>query len=511
MRRISEETGSLVSKVILLLIVVGILSVYISYWCWKAINASAADAIVNSVLTEAELEKNRLSAESNSDETEENAIKNSYKSESKGYIFMIKEGSTAALVKVETGKKAITPAVCTALKKKFKETQWRDVFSKVVVIDRMGDEKTDVLIYNCPKESMPALRFYVKFAESEEVELEPQEEETPTPEVKMPPLPAPLTPTASPISTPTTTRRVAPSSNVTRTNCPSGSSRSGSGDTTNVSGCRCNSSTPVWSGSRCISRCPGNKILVPDSGRCVCPTNTVIKLGSSDLCVECNENTDCASDKKCVGNKCVGESEEYDDCRWGICQTCDGKTRENIAETEGCEVAGLPGLCNGNGTCYPVKGRRCSSIKGCPSGFFCNFGGTYNSTRKQKGKFGQTPNVCQVVAPQEFTYNKVTYYYNSQKDLKAWCRAANNKPNCLWGYLAKSGAESWCASLGKRLLTRSEMAAVWSELKKELPQTYTGYSYWVQEGAWIEDRYGRLGFGKGHPDGYGGRGGVVCR
>ena len=81
MRHISEETGSLVSKVIVLLIFVGILSAYISYLCWKAINASAADAIVNSVLTEAELERNRLSAETNSDETEENAIKHSYKSE----------------------------------------------------------------------------------------------------------------------------------------------------------------------------------------------------------------------------------------------------------------------------------------------------------------------------------------------------------------------------------------------------------------------------------------------
>ena len=95
--------------------------------------------------------------------------------------------------------------------------------------------------------------------------------------------------------------------------------------------------------------------------------------------------------------------------------------------------------------------------------------------------------------------------------MKSWCRAANNKANCKWGYLAKPGAESWCASLGKRLLTKAEMASVWNELKKELPQTYTGYSYWVQEGAWIVDNYGRRSFERENTDGYGGIGGVVCR
>ena len=103
------------------------------------------------------------------------------------------------------------------------------------------------------------------------------------------------------------------------------------------------------------------------------------------------------------------------------------------------------------------------------------------------------------------------YYYNTEKDLKSWCRAANNKPNCKWGYLAKPGAESWCASLGKRLLTKAEMADVWDALKEELPQTYTGYAYWVKEGAWMVNKNGKRSFGSGHPDGYGGKGGVVCR
>ena len=82
---------------------------------------------------------------------------------------------------------------------------------------------------------------------------------------------------------------------------------------------------------------------------------------------------------------------------------------------------------------------------------------------------------------------------------------------CDPGYLAKPGAESWCASLGKRLLTKTEIAAVWDVLKKDLPQTYKGYAYWVQEGVWLEDKQGRTVFVKGRSDGYGGRGGVVCK
>ena len=236
----------------------------------------------------------------------------------------------------------------------------------------------------------------------------------------------------------------------------------------------------------------------------------VVKSDNPDLCVECNENSDCYSGAECVDHKCLTGKET--DCRWGICQTCDENgQRYNIGSDQACETAGLQGMCNGNGTCYPTEGRRCSSVRSCPSGYFCNYGGTLNSSKKQKGKFGQTPNVCQLVTPQEFTYKKVTYYYNSEQDLKSWCRAANNKPNCIWGYLAKSGAESWCASLGKRLLTKAEMASVWNKLKEKLPQTYRGYAYWVQEGVWIEDKKGGRSFGKGNIDGYGGKGGVVCR
>ena len=52
---------------------------------------------------------------------------------------------------------------------------------------------------------------------------------------------------------------------------------------------------------------------------------------------------------------------------------------------------------------------------------------------------------------------------------------------------------------------------LWPVLKKKLPQTYRGYAYWIQEGAWIESNQGTLSFSKSHLDGYGGKGGVVCR
>ena len=213
-----------------------------------------------------------------------------------------------------------------------------------------------------------------------------------------------------------------------------------------------------------------------------------------------------------MNKNCVNSQDNQTDCRWGVCQTCDTSgSRQNLEKNAECETSGLPGACNGNGICYPTQGKQCASLAQCPVGSFCNYGGTLNSSKRQKGVFGQTPNVCQIVSPLRFTYKDTVYYYNSEKDLKSWCRAANNKPNCKWGYLAKPGAESWCASLGKRLLTKAEIADVWSELRQVLPKTYTGYAYWISEGVWLENQTGKIGFIKGRPDGYGGRGGVVCK
>ena len=543
MRHTTEESGSTFTTTVLILGVVGFISVYGVYFCQKLLNEARAEEIVTNVFELAKQEKERIDAKDPMVEEDTTIVKN-YRREGKRYGFKVKEGATSTLIKIETDKKSISRGVCRALQKKFSEDLWWGVFKKVLIVDRMGDEKTDVLIYDCPHASIRALRFYMEFPGNVEPEVEITTKEPTLPEVAPASLPAP-TPTPSPVQ-----RVTPPSSSYTKASCPSGTSSNGlggmavagchcnnsgefwngrscevktcpegssrdssnKGNRTNVSGCRCKDETPIWFGGHCVKKCTGDRVLSTDGRECVCPNSTIPKKGSTDVCVECNETSDCFLGYECINNKCIGDEEDYNDCRWGICQTCDrNNVRKNIIEPHACEVGGLPGLCNSNGTCYPTKGRHCSSMKGCPAGYFCNYGGKFNSNKKQKGKFGQTPNVCQTVEPQEFTYKDKTYYYNSVKDLKSWCRAANNKPNCMWGYLAKSGAESWCASLGKRLLTKAEMSEVWDVLKKELPQTYTGYAYWVQEGAWIVDKKGRRSFGKGRLDGYGGKGGVVCK
>ena len=536
-----SESGNTFVKAIAFFAAVGLLSVYGIHLCQQKINEIYAEKIVNGVWERAQQEKERV--DPLNPEDAEAAYPANSRIERKGYGFAIADVSTPTLIKVETEKKMITADVCKMLKKKLKSVTWRDIFIKVLVVDRMGDEKTDILIYNCPQEKIPALRFYTKFAPNLVPEEEVPETATKTEAV---PVVVPM-PTSAPVSVSKSSRPTSSYShpacpagtsvsgaggiatNGCRCNgsgeswngsrceakaCPTGSSRrtSGEGNWTDVSGCKCNDETPIWANGRCIRKCSGDKIYDFTQNQCVCPQNTHPKKGTNDICVECSDDTECAPGFSCIANKCLTGKDEYDDCRWGVCQTCDEQQkRQNLSDDQVCEVAGLAGRCNGNGTCYPTEGRGCKSINGCPSGQFCNYGGTFNASKKQKGRFGQTPNVCQNVMPEEFTYKNVTYYYNSQKDLKSWCRAANNKANCLWGYLAKSGAESWCASLGKRLLTRAEMASVWDELKQELPKTYTGYAYWVQEGVWIEGRTGKRSFGSGHPDGYGGRGGVVCR
>ena len=549
--RCVPEFRSTFSKAMVVMAIVGVLALVGIYFSQKTINEAHANNIIDNVWVRAKMEKARVDSKDSSTDDEDVVNVQSDRA-NKVYSFSIIKESTPTLIKVETGKTAITSGVCKALKNRFTEGQWQNVFEKVLVIDRMGNERTNVFVYDCPSEKIYALRFYVKFAEEkEDTDMEEVSEES-EPEQTLPTPPAPVpnsepvstyTPvssTSSRVSSPVYSKPTCPSGtsvggsggfavsgcrcnrsdevwngrNCEIKSCPFGSSKrtSGMGDMTNVSGCRCNDETPVWAHGRCVVKCSGSKVWVSEYEKCVCPAGMIARKGDADSCVECNDTSDCFVGDKCVNNKCVANEEEYDDCRWGICQTCDDDgVRENIPDRQECEVGGLLGECNENGTCYPIQGQPCSSVNGCGPGQFCNYGGTFDSSNKQRGKFGKTADVCQNVEPLEFTYQKTTYYYNSAKDLKSWCRAANNKPNCLWGYLAKSGAESWCASLGKRLLTRAEMAKVWDVLKKELPQTYTGYTYWVQEGAWIEDVKGKLSFGTGRPDGYGGKGGVVCK
>lgn len=502
-----SNSGNVFIEVIVIFLIICLLAIFAIHSYQAQMNDNYAENIIDGAWTLAQQEKGRIDSinleaaenEGYEDGNSEEMPQVSRSIEWKGYSFKITDIPTPTLIKVETGGKKITTGVCKVLKTKLNTKEWRSIFTSVLILDRKGNEKKDIRVINCPKEEIPALKFYTKFSSDTTIEEEEkvvEEVETAPNQAINVPMPTSKMTTVSPRKTSTSTYSKPSYS------CPVGTSSKGKGGIA-TGGCRCNNVEENWNGRTCEAKpCPeGSSKRTSGKG------NWTNIPGC-----RCNDNTPIWTEGHCVQKSSETKNRDSDDCRWGICQACDAKGNHwNIEQGQNCEVTGLNGICNGNGTCYPTEGRRCNSIGGCPDGQFCNFGGTFDSNKKQKGRFGKTPNVCQNVMPEEFTYKKVTYYYNSEKDLKSWCRAANNKANCLWGYLSKSGAESWCASLGKRLLTRNEMAKVWNELKEELPETYTGYAYWVQEGVWIEGKTGKRSFGKGHPDGYGGRGGVVCR
>ena len=196
-------------------------------------------------------------------------------------------------------------------------------------------------------------------------------------------------------------------------------------------------------------------------------------------------------------------------CNNGPCQTCSidasgNKTQAFVANGTACVQAGLNGKCNSVGQCIPSEGTSCSSVSGCPAGYFCNYGGTYGNYGG-----GYTPNKCEKVNPMTVEISGITYYHNSETDLKSWCRPADGGYNCTWGYLARQGAESWCQSLGKRLLTQDEFNSVLSELKAVLPRGATMLSYWAQGGSVYGEDFSWRSYGRS--DGYANAGGVVCR
>ena len=207
----------------------------------------------------------------------------------------------------------------------------------------------------------------------------------------------------------------------------------------------------------------------------------------------------------------AGECVPNDSCNNSPCQTCSidasgNKTQAFVANGTACVQSGLNGKCNSVGQCIPSEGTSCSSVSGCPAGYFCNYGGTYGNYGG-----GYTPNKCEKVNPMTVEISGVTYYYNSQTDLKSWCRPADRGYNCTWGYLSRYGAESWCKSLGKRLLTRDEFNSVLSELKAVLPRGATMATYWAQGGSFYGEDFFTWTNWTGRPDGYANAGGVVCR
>ena len=147
-----SEIGRSFAKAVIVLAIVGVVSAYGIYLCQKIINESDADEIINTAFKMAEQEKSKFDSDDSSTEEEDMLLVQDGRLERKGYLFTVKDDSTPALIKVETGKKSITVEVCKDLKRKFMENQWKDVFEKVLIIDRMGEEKTNILIYDCPHE-----------------------------------------------------------------------------------------------------------------------------------------------------------------------------------------------------------------------------------------------------------------------------------------------------------------------------------------------------------------------
>ncbi|MBQ7413405.1 MAG: hypothetical protein IJV07_03935 [Alphaproteobacteria bacterium] len=198
--------------------------------------------------------------------------------------------------------------------------------------------------------------------------------------------------------------------------------------------------------------------------------------------------------------------DEPETCAFSPCMTCEEDANGNQthaflpAGTE-CSQAGMKGVCDAYGRCKPNEGQSCSSINGCPDGYFCNYGGHSGDYQG-----GGTPDVCEKVNVKTATVDGVTYYFNTASDLRSWCRSADRDKNCTWGYLAYNGARSWCSSIGKSLLSCAELNAVKNKIPG-LPSGVCGKNYWVQGGACRDDNT----VWSGRPDGYACAAGVICK
>ena len=206
-----------------------------------------------------------------------------------------------------------------------------------------------------------------------------------------------------------------------------------------MNGCKCNEG---WSGENCSQKeekCSANGwfVVTPlTDGKCIC--------------------------KDGFGGESCGEKLGYSPC-----QTLDENGERTVLEDKSnCYQSGKKGKCSGgyckvrsltcssNDTCEKLKGRQ-----------FCNV-------------FGET-GVCEVVNPREFELEGKTYYYNTDKDLRSWCRPADGKPNCDNGFLTFSGAENWCQKLGAKLVDGNLINGKCAEFKKHLPQVMENQQYWV--------------------------------
>lgn len=188
------------------------------------------------------------------------------------------------------------------------------------------------------------------------------------------------------------------------------------------------------------------------------------------------------------------------------CQTLEKKDGKEIrgfkAYGTDCTQAGIEGKCNSYGRCVPKGGRSCNGSADCGDGQFCNYGGNFGGN--------YTPDVCEQVTAKEFDYQGKIYYYNTDEDLRSWCRSADRQKNCTWGFLSYQGAQSWCESLGAKLVDADTIKANCSEFKKHLPQVADDQQYWATGLSVVhlgnDCQIQKMSRG----DGYAWAGGVVC-
>ena len=137
-------------KTVVTLIVLLLLAGIVTYYSQKATNEAYADGIINDIWSRAEQKRNMLTSKT----VETDAELTNYMEKSKigrwGFFYTVLDESTVALVKVETAHKSISHGVCKVLKEKLAKNQWQGVFDKVMVLDKLRDEKLDILIHNCP-------------------------------------------------------------------------------------------------------------------------------------------------------------------------------------------------------------------------------------------------------------------------------------------------------------------------------------------------------------------------
>lgn len=246
----------------------------------------------------------------------------------------------------------------------------------------------------------------------------------------------------------------------------------------------------------CDNGCPGFSPVEDDSGKCL-PCDSKYWFNSSEEeCSKCSNRT--YRNGRCIPNcDVIDQNDSLSPCMEIISygEYCETNLRF-LPEGTFCEQGGISGVCNARGQCIPV-GESCSSRGSCPSGYFCNYGGTYGNYGG-----GYTANICQKVSPQTKEVNGTTYYYPSQSDMRSWCRPADNKTTCTWGYLAYPGAQDWCASIGRELITCSEYVNIRGAF------FWTSYAgTWGQGGACRDDG----SVWSGRPDGYAWTGGVICK